>query len=238
MLARAVALSLALAALPRAAAASEADAFENKVAPISGQLYRKSLRLELTPIVTLSLNDAFYSKVLLGARLGYHLSEFFSVSGSFATGPSTRSGATEVCPINAGCSAASASQLNQLPGKIRAMGGVELAFSPIYGKLNVLAEKVIHFDLSLLGGPDWISYQQVLSGTEAAAGQAPSDGSTVGGHLGVGVRIFLAEFLAARLELKDYLYAVPIQDKSTLQNQLFAELGFSVFFPFRSAATP
>ena len=43
---------------PRAGLASEADAFENKVKPVSGQLYQKSGKLELTiPSGVLSLND-------------------------------------------------------------------------------------------------------------------------------------------------------------------------------------
>lgn len=242
MLARAAALSLALAALPGTARASEADAFENKIAPISGQLYRKASRFELTPTIDLSLNDAFYSKVLFGVKLGYHFNELWSVDGSFAAGPSSGSSSLMVCPTNAGCTAATNAQLYQLPGKIRSIAGVELAFSPVYGKLNVLASQVVHFDLSLFAGGDWISYQEVLSAADAAAaaaaGRTPADGSTIGGHAGLGVRIFLAEFMAFRLAFKDYLYALPIQDKSNLENQLFAEFGLSFFVPFRSSPSP
>ncbi len=68
-LSRALALAAALvsvgAAFP-AAAQSKADAFAGKIPPISGQLYRKAGRFELTPTVNLSLNDAFYDKLFGG----------------------------------------------------------------------------------------------------------------------------------------------------------------------------
>src|SRR3712207_9405473 len=37
-------------------------------------------------------------------------------------------------------------QLFQVPGKISTIGGGELAWSPVYGKLNILGEKVLHLD--------------------------------------------------------------------------------------------
>ena len=58
----ALAVLVASALFPRAAAASKADAFEGKIQPVSGQLYRKAGRLELTAGGDLSLNDAFFQK--------------------------------------------------------------------------------------------------------------------------------------------------------------------------------
>jgi outer membrane beta-barrel protein len=121
------------------------------------------------------------------------------------------------------------------------MAGGELAFSPIYGKLNVLAEGVLHFDLSLLVGVDWITHRQALSSSEAAAlgaEDAPTS-SSVGFHAGLGARVFMTPFLALRLEVKDYVYRVPIGNfggQDDTQNQLFTELGLSVFFPFHPTA--
>jgi hypothetical protein len=33
------------------------------------------------------------------------------------------------------------------------------------------------------------------------------------------------------MEVKDYLYRVPVLGETTLQNQLFTEIGLSVFLP-------
>ena len=93
-----------------------------------------------------------------------------------------------------------------------------------------------------IGGLDWIRHQEVVSKADAEAlelsGGHPPVIGTVGAHLGLGVRVFFSEWIAARLEFRDYLYRVSVpnwQDgggaKRSLQNQLFTELGVSFFFP-------
>jgi outer membrane beta-barrel protein len=232
----ATALALGTAGAGRA---SEADAFENRVPPISGQLYPKAHRLEITPTVNLSLNDAFYSKTFFGAKLDYHLAESWAVGASFAFGSASPTGSTNVCSVNKGCEQASPDKLYQVPGKVKALGGVQLAWAPVYGKLGVLAELPVHFDLSLMGGPDWVSYQEVLDSTAAGAGQVPGTKSTIGGHLGLGMRLFFAGFMAIRLDFKDYLYSATVGNQgSKLQNQLFLEMGVSIFFPTSRGASP
>lgn len=233
--AAAIALLCAAALAPPAARASGADAFAGKIKPISGQLYRKAGRLELTPVVELSLDDAFFSKVLLGGRIGWHLDDTWAVTGSFSGGFASATGSTQVCPANRGCTPATSDQLAQVPGEIKMKGGVEVGFAPVYAKLNLLAAKVVHFDLSILAGADWIAYREVLP-PPATPGAALSPGTkaTFGGHLGLGTRVFLAEWGALRLEIKDYVYGVPIRGTTKLEQQLFVEMGLSFFLPTRN----
>jgi outer membrane beta-barrel protein len=224
-------LVAALSIAPAAArAASPADALAGRIPPISGQLHSKAGRFELTPTVNLSLNDAFFSKVLFGAKVGWHFTEHLSVHGAFASGLNRETGSTTVC-TSTGCSPADAAQLYQVPGNIRSIGSLEVGFSPVYGKLNVFAEKVIHFDLSLLGGADWIAHREVIAATAANAGETPGTRSTFGAHVGVGARVFMGRSLALRMEVKDYIHRIPVLGEDTVQNQLFAELGLSVFLP-------
>jgi outer membrane beta-barrel protein len=230
--------ALACAALPAPAAAqsSKADAFAGKIPPVSGQLYRKAGRFEATATGNLSLNDAFFTKYFGGLKLGYHFTESVSVAVHAAGGPAVKSGSAVRCSA-AGCSDATAEMLRQVPGRIRWIAGAEGAWSPIYGKLNVFSEQVAHFDLSLLAGPDLVAYDEVLHAD--AAGSSPGMATSVGGHVGVGVRLFFTESIAARLELKDYLYSVKVPNVGSggdLQNQLFAELGVSFFLPTRNRA--
>jgi outer membrane beta-barrel protein len=243
---RAAWLALLLAALlPGAArAASKADAFEGKIAPISGQLYPKAGRWELTPTFNLSFNDAFYSKYMGGLKVGYHFTEFLSAGATFAMGTTSPTGSAVVCPANQGCHPADQTELWQVPGAIRMMAGAEVAWAPVYGKLNLAGEQVLHFDLAILAGPDVIWRDEVLSSADAAAldlaGGKPATTTSFGGHLGLGVRFYLSRFMALRLDVKDYIYSVKIpnwieggstQPHSALQNQIFFELGLSFFFP-------
>ena len=119
-----------------------------------------------------------------------------------------------------------------------------MSFSPVYGKLNLFAEKVAHIDFSILAGVDLVTSREVLDLNEAAAGVVPGSERNVGGHVGLGVRIFFSQTFALRAEVKDYIYAVEVPNASgdgssrDLQNQLTAELGLSVFFPFNNRAMP
>jgi len=247
----------AAALLPRAASASKADAFEGKIQPVSGQLYRKAGKLELTAGLGMSLNDAFFTKYLGDLKLGYHFTEHWSASihGVFAKPFPTSS--TTVCPTGAACRDAYDYELNQLPGRVRAIAGLEAAWSPIYGKLNTFSEKVAHIDLSLLAGVDFIQHDEVLSTADAETGGVPAvktgtlpsplpfgpDDLPFGVHVGVGVRIFVQDLwfirmpFAIRFDLKDYIYGVTVPNGTRglngtdIQNQLIGELGLSFFFP-------
>ncbi len=239
---RAAVLACALAALllrPGLARGSAADAFENKVKPVSGQLYTKAGKLELAPSVQISMNDAFFSKYLVGARLGYHLTEVWSVAltGSYAFAHGA-TGSTTVCTSNAGCREALPRELYQVPGYVKYLVGAEVAFSPVYGKLNLFAEKALHFDLSIFAGADLVGYRDVLDATSALSGATPADGTSPGGHLGVGTRIFLGRNTALGLELKDVLYQVKGLPTGKLQNQLMAQAALSFFVPMTHRETP
>lgn len=213
------------------ARASEADAFENKVPPISGQLYPKRGRVELTAGASLSVNDPFYAKTFGSLKLTWHVTEFLSAGIHAAGGMASATGSTTICPANQGCHPADEVQLRQVPGKIQWLAGAEGAFAPVYGKLNLLAEMPVHFDLAVLGGLDMVSYQKVVDAGIAALGP-PGNGSSWGGHVGLGMRFFFAGFMGLRLEVRDYLYAVQVGSTgSHLQSQLFVDLGLSLFFP-------
>jgi outer membrane beta-barrel protein len=235
-----VAAVLLAAAVPARAQSSRADAFAGKIPPVSGQLYRKAGRFEATLTGNLSLNDAFFAKRFGGLKLGYHFSEAWSVSAQGAAGPAVKTGSTVLCSATAGCGDANEEQLWQVPGEILWLAGVEVAWAPVYGKLNLLAWKVAHFDLSILAGADWIATSEVLSGADAAAlaasGGSPGTVAAPGGHVGLGARLFFAEWLALRVEVKDYLYVVDVPNNGgeALQSQLFTEIGLSFFLPGRN----
>ncbi len=240
---RRLSLAVALAALPALAAAqSKSDAFAGKIPPVSGQLYRTAGRLELSLSGALSLNDAFYSKYFGTAKATYHFSEFWSAGVYGSAGTAVQSNSSVLCTSSTGCANAGDSQLWQVPGRIRMIVGAEGGWTPVYGKLNVLAEQVAHFDLSILVGPDLIFHDKILSAQEAgvmeANGGTPGTESTIGGHVGVAARLFLAQWFALRLEVKDYVYGVTVPNNASLgtdyQNQLFTELGVSIFFPTRN----
>ena len=85
------------------AAQSKADAFAGKIPPVSGQLYRKAGRFELTAMGNLSLNDAFFTKYFGGAKVGYHFTEHLSAAVHGAGGLAVKSNSAVVCSATRGC---------------------------------------------------------------------------------------------------------------------------------------
>ena len=233
--------ALALAAAPGAASAqsSKADAFAGKIPPVSGQLYQKAGRVELTASGNLSLNDAFYAKYFGGLKATYHFTDHWAAGLQAAGGTAVATNSAVVCSPSQGCNDATSTMLKQVPGRIRYIVGAEGAWAPVYGKLNVVSEQVAHFDLSILAGPDLIGYDEVLA-KEVAATQTPAVLTAFGGHVGLGLRVFFTPNIAARIEIKDYLYNVNVPNGGIgkdLQSQLFAELGVSWFLGSSSRPT-
>jgi outer membrane beta-barrel protein len=205
----------------KAGRASLAD----KIAPVSGNLWFKKGRFEITPNIGFSLGDAFFQKYAFGLKLNYHVLESFAIGlhGSYAL--ATPGGAVSVCKTD-GCSSPKMDDLKDVPGNVSLMIGLDLAYSPIYGKVNVLAEKVLHFDTALIVGIDGIQYME------------PGGGSTftVGGHVGLGERFFITSSVVLRIELRDYLYSgkTVLKDDqgqlmNKLENQLMLDIGVSFF---------
>ncbi len=96
--------AFACAVLPSAAAAqSKSDAFAGKIPPVSGQLYQKAGRFELTATGNMSLNDAFFTKYFGGLKLGYHFTESVSTAVHAAGGAAVQSGSAVICSASTGC---------------------------------------------------------------------------------------------------------------------------------------
>jgi outer membrane beta-barrel protein len=245
-----LALSLLLAA-PALAQRSEEEAgdvsevdkdasgpLRDRIRPVSGHLLLMDGRFELSPTVGVSLRDAFFTKVLLGASLTWHFNEAIAASLHGGYTLSLISGAAQICnPPNAengqpaGCRPPTMDELtrkadgtlaNKAYGLTTFMATVDLQWSPLYGKISLFAEQVLNFNMYALIGPAVVMY-------------GPTNVITVGGNVGLGFRFFINRWLAVRLELRDVIYpevGLEVNTSTTsVRNQLVAELGFSMFLP-------
>ncbi|WNG35287.1 outer membrane beta-barrel domain-containing protein [Archangium minus] len=198
-----------------------------RVRPVSGHLFLKKGRFELSPSATLSVKDAFFTKYILGGALTYHPTETFGVSLRAGYSIPTVAGAAQICTFSGGdgtrgCRAPTYNDLDgAAPGQITLLGGVDLQWAPIYGKVSLLSEQFVHFDLYGIGGATAVQYRGP-GATEL----------TVGGNVGVGMRFFLNRWMTLRTEFRDLIYVEKaINPTTTLRNQLLFELGVSFFFP-------
>jgi outer membrane beta-barrel protein len=200
-----------------------------RVVPVSGHLFLKKGRLELSPSATFSIKDAFYSKYIFGGVLTYHFTETLGLSLRAGYSLPTVAAAAQICTFDStggsavrGCRRPTFADLeDKAPGKILLTGGLDVQWAPIYGKMSLLSEQFLHFDLYGIAGASAIQYRAPGS-TEL----------TAGGNVGVGMRFFVNRWMTVRTEFRDLIYVEKARNPATtLRNQLLFELGVSFFFP-------
>ncbi len=198
---------------------------DQRIRPVSGNLFLKDGRHEFSPTLDLSLNDAFFSKYVFGLRYAYHLTEKWSVGLNGGWALSTPSGAVTTCNSKGeDCQVPSKERLARTPGDFDLIAGLDVAWAPLYGKISVLAEKVLHFDTYALVGAGAVRTRL------AAEGEVDPTSSFVPEvHVGVGQRYFLGRSATLRFEIRDVIYQQEVGGRSDLQNQLLFGIGLSFF---------
>ena len=200
---------------PQPEADQKPPTLESRIPPVSTPAFTKVGKFELTVGVGLSVNDAFLEKFIPELSLGYHFNDSFylGLRGGYAFDVSA--GHVNACDQSGTvCGGPTPAQLKSLPGNITAAGSVEFGWSPIYGKLNLFGEKVLHFDTSLL-----------LGGGILVLGPQPDPAlASVVPQLspGIGQRFFFSSAFAVAAEFRDILYA-----SGGVQNQLVFHLGLT-----------
>lgn len=213
-----------------------------RIGPVSGHLFRKKGRLEVSPSMTSSINDPFFQKYLAGAAVSYYLTEHLGLNARVGfdlpqlMGGGMVSRAAQICTTEAtgtntvrGCRPPTYEELDgRAPGQLTMMAGLDVEYAPIYGKVGIVAETFVHFDLYGMVGAAMVGYRG-----PAVEGTGATSYTTVGGNVGIGARLVFTRWLALRAELRDLIYderALTESDHS-LRNQLLFELGVSVFLP-------
>lgn len=246
------ALALVLAAPGRAFAQSEEEAagdvsevdkdrtgpLRDRIRPVSGHVFLKKGRFELSPSATVSFTDAFFTKYVVGGSIGYHLTESIALNlrGGYAL--PVIAGSAQIC-INdtgkgtVGCRQPTQAELDgRAQGQLSLMGGLDLQWAPIYGKLSLASEYFAHFDLYGIAGASAIQYKGFIPGQPTGSQVY----TTAGANLGLGMRVFVNRYFALRGEVRDLLYferrsSTGPNEPGQLRGQFLFELGASFFFP-------
>lgn len=191
---------------------------DDRVKSIQRKVYLKKNRFELTPLLTFSVNDAYYSKVGAAVRGAWYLADTLALSA--------RLSAMQVVPSDDVRIAKRTfnSRIFYSVPQWSAMGDVE--WSPLYGKVAFLNE-ILHFDAYLLGGMGVVNTE--MSKVE---GRGPS----LAADLGLGMRFVARDFLAVNVALINTSYVdQPLNtSKGATQNMMTLNAGISIFFPLKS----
>ena len=204
-----------------------------RIRPVSGQLYVRKNRLEITPSAAMTFRDAFFTKYILGGSLTYYPAEWFGINAYGGYSIPTVTGSAQRCDTanGGGCAPPTFAELDGMaPGQLRLVAGADVMWSPIYGKLSLLAESFVHFDLYLLAGVAGVQYGAPAPGADVNTSLGSVEEWTVGANVGLGGHLHLTRFMAVRVELRDLIYQERgVADTQILNNQFLFNLGLSFF---------
>jgi outer membrane beta-barrel protein len=188
----------------------------DRIPSVTARAFAKQGRLEVFPTVGMSLNDPFFNHVISSVGLSFHVLESLSVG---VTGDFFISMKSKVPVFSAGSAAGGTQPDFNRPAYA---GRLEVAWAPLYGKLSVLAETVLHLDTYVIVGGGLL---------------APQKGDpAVAGVVGLGQHFFLNDWFALRIEVRDQFYQMsrskiePDKGKS-LETLLSASVGLCFYVP-------
>lgn len=202
---------------------------DERIRPVSGQLFRKDGRHEFSLTGGLSLGDAFFTKYVPGVRYAYHFTEKWSAGLTFGYGLSTPSGSVTRCDSSGqNCTVPEKEDLARTPGDLGMMAGFDVSWAPLYGKISVLAQSVLHFDTYLVAGAGVVESKMAPIGSRVVEANFTPEV-----HVGIGQRYVISRNAALRFEIRDLIYQVDIQGRTgmekSIQNQLLFTVGLSWF---------
>ena len=183
-----------------------------RIPPVTRRVFVKTGRFQLTPAVGLSLNDPFFKNYIIQGGLAYHVSEMFAVGlqGEYYAS------SADVVNVTGGSGSAA---FNHPKYAAR----LEVIWSPIYGKLNLFAEEVFHFDTFLSAGAGYVGLDT---------------DSSVAGTIAIGQHFFVSEWGAIRWDLRDQIFSMDVRpgggSGKHLQNLLTFNVGFAFYLPTKS----
>jgi outer membrane beta-barrel protein len=204
-------------------------------------------RFEVNPYFGLTLNDQFVSHDGPGLALNFYLTNVVAVgvNGNFYQGLNS----TSAFNLQTSLAARIGEPINEYQWSASA----NITYVPAYGKFAGFGDFIFHYDIFLHAGAGAISTrpEAVIDPDNRTFNFTPKPMGQIGG----GIRIFFNRWLAAVLEVSDYIYpeklenpqiangvgtgAGTAQDSTTwldpgtyVTNNVQAQLGLSFFLPF------
>jgi len=178
---------------------------------IENRFFLKEGRFEITPMFGYVPNNPFAKRFLGGVFIGYHFNEAFSVQATVAYSPdlgeADLKGLTTALVVIAHSGPGGAT-FQQPLDKLTLLAIFGGTWSPIYGKINIIGETVLNFDLYLSAGVGMVSKVNYFAvyDNEAAAGEEPIDLISGGNEVefspsaGIGANFFINQFMAVKVD--------------------------------------
>ena len=156
--------------------------------------FLKKSRLELAPFMGMTLNDPLIKHYSFGADLNYYITDVLSVGLEgqyFIKELSERESLVGL-------------QYYLVPtlNKLKYHYALTFGYVPGYGKFGLFNKWIVHWDLTFAMGIGMIKTEII----PRTFGDASFTNNDIVGHIGVGVRLFVLDWLTLGLTFRDYMY--------------------------------
>ena len=208
------------------------------------QIYAlRNHRFEVNPYFGITMNDQFVAHPGPGIAVNWYITNVLAVgvNGNFYAGLNSNS--------NFNLQTSRAARVGEPVTEYQWNANANFTYVPAYGKFAGFSDFIFHYDFFVLGGVGAISTRPiaVVDPDNRTFDFKPK----IAFHVGGGLRIFFNRWLAATLEISDYIFfdelenplianKAQAQDSSTwldpggasFTNNVQAQVGLSVFLPF------
>lgn len=240
------------ATVPRAAdAAAPADqeaeiqatwGEQRVIRTLQRRLFTKFGRGEFSFFVGIVPNDPFVFYMPLGLRFGYHFNEAFAVelaSSYLGCFTSQIGQGDQARGIEQGCLRFASDLKGELATQkqdrtqvqsIRLLDqqvtrtDITAMWSPFFGKVAVLNDALMHFDVNLVGGAGFLLTEKVASNNREIEYRP-----TVEAVVGAGFKFYFAERYGLRADFRQFVFPKDPDETGGVATPSEISLGFSVF---------
>jgi len=218
---------------------------------VQNRFILKATRFELSPVAGAIPNNPMVRRVLAGANFSYHFSEQFAANAQFIYSPDLKEtdlkGLTNTLVYIAN-GAEKEYDFQQPVDKMILSGIFAAQWAPIYGKINLLGETILNFDLYGVVGLGMLSIQKGYARYDAASeGPIPVKLEQADREakfplaLGTGLNFFVNQSVAVKLDARSLLYfdsnpdygseSGESEEGNRLYNNFIATAGVGFYFP-------
>jgi outer membrane beta-barrel protein len=227
---------------------------------IKNKFFLKTNRFEIAPALGYVPNNAFADVYVGGAYLAYHFSENLAVEAAVLYSPETGNlGVKNLTKtlLDIAYQGDPNTSFQQPLDKMQLATAFSARYAPVYGKINLIGEGVVNFDVYGTGGIGLLlitkdiatvsdCYKNGDTGCDPVQLEAaPATQPSPAVNLGAGFDFFISQSVALKLDARTLLYvgpepdygnidpqtgeAVPLKDE--LQSQFITTAGVSIFVP-------
>ncbi len=186
---------------------------QDRIKAVSRKVFLKANRFELFPALGVTTNDPFYRTWSIDGRAAWHLNDALALEIGGAYVPPFFVEKLPMVDL-----LREEARLINVDAKLLGRADAGITFSPLYGKVAILSDAIIHFDAFAIAGA-------------GAVFDTNQDLVHPSMDVGAGLRVFLLRWLVVRADLRDYVYPQDRSGISTLQNLLTLNLGVGFYLP-------